>query len=102
MKARKFLSAVFIIISFFIFLGIPKLSAQDEPVSSSFKVKFGRDGIVSLKYTPDKYDTEYIALYETLGHVTIRYKMGENEWREFSTRDPENKYRRFSNTPSDP
>lgn len=64
--------------------------AQTAP-ATEFGLKFDDHGITSLKRVGDKYDTDYIADWATLGHVTIRYKMGENEWREFSTHDPANK-----------
>ncbi|MCX7974279.1 MAG: DUF5695 domain-containing protein [Candidatus Aminicenantes bacterium] len=103
MRLWKFLLATSLIVSLFVSGARPDLLAQNEITSSSpFKVKFGRDGVVSLKYAHDKYDTEYIAPYQTLGHITIRYRMGENEWQEFSTRDPKNKYRQLSNNPLDP
>ncbi|MGA8921810.1 MAG: DUF5695 domain-containing protein [Candidatus Dormiibacterota bacterium] len=44
-----------------------------------------------MKFADDKFDTDYIADEATLGHLRIRYKMGENEWRNFSTEDPKNK-----------
>ncbi|HEU5403376.1 MAG TPA: DUF5695 domain-containing protein [Terriglobales bacterium] len=66
------------------------MAAQSAP-QPEFALKFDDHGITSLKRVGDKYDTDYIAQDATLGHVVIRYKMGENEWREFSTRDPKNK-----------
>lgn len=66
------------------------MAAQSAP-QPEFALKFDDHGITSLKRVGDKYDTDYIAQDATLGHVIIRYKMGENEWREFSTREPKNK-----------
>ena len=57
-----------------------------------FQVKFDKGGIVSLKAAGDKFDTEYIAPGRTLGHVNLRYRMGENEWKQFSTTEPAHKY----------
>lgn len=65
-------------------------AAQSSP-EAEFGLKFDAHGIVSLKRIADKYDTDYIADGATLGHLIIHYKMGENDWREFSTRDPKNK-----------
>ena len=67
-------------------LGNLLFSSQGNP-AGSFKVQFGKAGITSLKRANDKYDTEYIARNRVLGHVNVRYKMGENEWRQFSTAD---------------
>ncbi len=64
--------------------------AQTTP-AAEFGLKFDDHGITSLKRVGDKYDTDYIADGATLGHVIVRYKMGENEWREFSTHDSANK-----------
>ncbi|HET9409329.1 MAG TPA: DUF5695 domain-containing protein [Candidatus Sulfotelmatobacter sp.] len=55
-------------------------------------MQFDKAGIVSLKFVGDKYDTDYIADEATLGHVRIRYKMGETDWRNFSTEDSGNRY----------
>src|SRR5512146_1301490 len=70
------------------------VAAQSMP-QPEFALKFDDHGITSLKRVGDKYDTDYIAQDAALGHVVIRYKMGENEWREFSTRDPKNKLERL-------
>lgn len=70
-------------------------SAQAAPDTGQFRLAFDKAGITSLQYNGDKYDTDYIADEATLGHVRIRYKMGETEWRQFSTEDPQNKYQRL-------
>jgi hypothetical protein len=67
------------------------LSAQEAPPPGQFLIQFDKAGIHSLKFANDKYGTDYIARGETLGHVRARYRMGENDWREFSTTNPENK-----------
>jgi hypothetical protein len=72
----------------------PAAFAQTSP-TGQFKLQFDANGITSLKYNGDKYPTDYIADEATLGHVTVHYKMGENDWRQFSTRDPQNKYQRL-------
>jgi len=59
--------------------------------AGQFRLQFDQAGITSLKYAGDQFDTDYIADEATLGHVRVRYKMGENEWRQFSTQDPQNK-----------
>ncbi|HKD91133.1 MAG TPA: DUF5695 domain-containing protein [Terriglobales bacterium] len=68
---------------------------QAAPVTGQFRVAFDKAGITSLKYNGDRYDTDYIADDATLGHVRIRYKMGDTEWRQFSTEDPKSKYQRL-------
>ncbi len=65
--------------------------AQAPPTAGQFHVQFDKAGVTSLKFADDKFDTDYIADEATLGHLRIRYKMGENEWRNFSTEDPKNK-----------
>jgi hypothetical protein len=69
--------------------------AQSPPIEGQFRTQFDKAGITSLKFAGDKFDTDYIADEATLGHVRIRYKMGENEWRDFSTEDPKNKYQKL-------
>jgi hypothetical protein len=71
------------------------VGAQQPAPAPMFQVQFDKAGITSLKYVGDNYDTDYIADEATLGHVRIRYKMGETEWRQFSTDDPKNKYQRL-------
>src|SRR5689334_22186801 len=72
------------------------LSASEAPGHApQFGVQLDRSGITSLKFVGDKFDTDYISGDATLGHVRVRYKMGENEWREFSTEDSANKYQRL-------
>ena len=82
-------------------LGNLLFSSQGNP-AGSFKVQFGPAGITSLKRANDKYDTEYIARNRVLGHVNVRYKMGENEWRQFSTADTKNKFRQLRGDATDP
>ncbi len=60
-KENAFYLKLFSPLFYYFFFGIIKLSAQNEPVSTPFRLKFGKDGIISLKYTDDKYDTESIA-----------------------------------------
>lgn len=67
------------------------LSGQEAPAPDQFLMKFDKAGVTSLRHANDQYDTDYIASDRTLGHVRARYKMGENDWREFSTTDPKNK-----------
>lgn len=64
---------------------------QSEQAAGQFRLQFDKAGITSLKYTGDQFDTDYISDEATLGHVRVRYKMGENEWRQFSTQDAKNK-----------
>jgi hypothetical protein len=77
------------------------LAASSTPAQTpalptgQFRVQFDKAGITSLKYNGDQFDTDYIADESTLGNVRIRYKMGENEWREFSTEDPKNKVQKL-------
>jgi hypothetical protein len=72
-----------------------RAQTQSPPPTGQFRVQFDRSGITSLKYEGDKFDTDYIADEATLGHLRVRYKMNESEWREFSTEDPKNKYQRL-------
>ncbi len=74
--------------------------AQAPPATGQFRVEFDKAGITSFKFVGDKFDTDYIADEATLGHVRVRYKMGENEWREFSTADPKNKVERLPDSRS--
>ncbi len=77
------------------------LAAQTTtPAPAQFRVNFDQAGITSLKFADDKFDTDYIADEATLGHVRIRYRMGETEWRQFSTDDPKNKYQKLPNSRS--
>jgi hypothetical protein len=81
--------------------GLPALSAQEPAGGGPFKVQFGKEGISSLRYAGDKYDTECIAPSRVLGHVMIRYQMGDNAWQQFSTSDPKNKSRQTVSGPAD-
>jgi hypothetical protein len=65
--------------------------AQTPQSEGQFRAQFDKAGVTGLKFAGDKFDTDYIADEATLGHVRVRYKMGENEWRDFSTEDPKNK-----------
>jgi hypothetical protein len=76
------------------------LAAEAPAVAPQFDVQFDRAGVTSLKFVGDKFDTDYIADESTLGHVRIRYKMGENDWREFSTTDAGNRYQRLPDSRS--
>jgi len=76
------------------------LAAEAPAVAPQFTLQFDRAGITSLKFAGDKFDTDYIADESTLGHVRIRYKMGENNWREFSTTDASHKYQRLPDSRS--
>ena len=91
MNRRRLLPAISC--GLILLLSCSVFSAQESTTSGPFKVQFGKAGILSLKRTNDKYDTEYIARDRILGQVSIRYKMGENEWRQFSTADGKNKFR---------
>src|SRR5579863_8538836 len=64
---------------------------QTPPATGQFRIQFDKSGVTSLKFAGDQFDTDYIAGEATLGHVRVRYKMGENEWRDFSTEDSKNK-----------
>src|ERR1035438_4455617 len=75
-------------------LGAAALWGQESRPASQFLVKFDLAGITSLKYAGDKYDTDYIAQDELLGHVRVRYKLGESDWRQFSTTDSKNREQR--------
>ena len=79
----------------------PVLCAQELLPGGQFLVKFDTAGITSLKHVNDKYDTDYIAQNQLLGHVRIRYKMGESDWRRFSTTDSGNRVQPAGGAPSD-
>jgi hypothetical protein len=74
--------------------------AQQAGPLPQFRIQFDTAGITSLKFEGDKYDTDYIADEATLGHVHIRYKMDEMEWRNFSTEDSGNHYERLPDSRS--
>jgi len=74
--------------------------AQAPPPAGQFRVEFDQHGVTSLRYAGDKFDTEYIAGEQTLGTVRVRYKMGDNDWRQFSTTDASNKYQPLRSIPS--
>ena len=82
-------------------VGSTTLAAQEPPGGGPFRVQFGKGGISSLRYVGDRYDTEYIAPDRVFGHVMIRYQMGDNPWRNFSTLDPDNKSRQRVSDPGD-
>ena len=71
------------------------MRAQIPPTTGQFLLQFGSSGVTSLKYVGDKFDTDYIADESTLGQVRVRYKMGENDWSDFSTDDSRNKVQRL-------
>lgn len=83
---------------FGLFLSASSLAQQSAP--AQFRLEFDKAGITSLKFAGDKYDTDYIADEATLGHIHIRYKMGDLEWKEFSTEASENRYERLPDSPS--
>ncbi|HXJ04919.1 MAG TPA: DUF5695 domain-containing protein [Candidatus Acidoferrum sp.] len=78
-----------------VFALLPPATAFAQQQPAQFRVEFDKAGITSLKFAGDKYDTDYIADEGTLGHIHIRYKMGDMEWREFSTETPDNRYQRL-------
>ncbi|HBY58781.1 MAG TPA: hypothetical protein DEH78_03100 [Solibacterales bacterium] len=80
----------------FILVFATALSAE-----SRFAVQFDKAGIKSLQRSGDKYPTEYIAPGRTLGHVVVRYKFGDAEWREFRTADPAHKHQALRPNPAD-
>jgi len=84
------------VIAALLILAVCRVAMAQQPApTAKFRVEFDKSGITSLKLAGDKYDTDYIADEGTLGHVRIRYNMGETEWRQFSTDDPKNKYERL-------
>jgi len=84
------------VIAFVLFLGSRLLLAAEAPGQPpQFSVQLDSAGITSLKFAGDKFDTDYISADSTLGHVRVRYKLGENEWRQFSTEDSTNKVQRL-------
>jgi hypothetical protein len=80
------------------FLLLASVAAAQQ---GTFLVKFNEAGIASLKRAGDKYDTEYITPGRTLGHVITRYRMGDNDWKEFSTTDPAQKRQPLRGGPAD-
>ncbi len=66
-------------------LSIIGAMAQQKPHLQNFLLQFDTAGISSLKHLNDRHDTEYIARDQTLGHVSIRYRMLKGKWRHFST-----------------
>ncbi|MFC1600842.1 DUF5695 domain-containing protein [Candidatus Sumerlaeota bacterium] len=51
----------------------------------AFQLQFNEAGVTSLKHTKDSYDTDYIMAGKTLGEVVVRYRSGEEDWREANT-----------------
>lgn len=74
-----------------LWLSAAALWGQESRPASQFQVKFDMAGITSLRFAGDKFDTDYIAQGESLGHVRVRYKLGDSDWRQFSTTDSGNK-----------
>ena len=66
-----------------------------------FVVQFDEAGVSSLRGADDASAAELIAERQTLGHVRVRYRMGQNEWQEFSTEDPANQRRELRDDPTD-
>lgn len=60
-------------------------SIEGSAAKNSFTLRFDPAGIKSLKYTNDKYGTDFIRKGRTLGHVVVRYRMIKGKWQEFST-----------------
>lgn len=80
MTCRRYLSII-LLTSMVLSAQRRLLPAQERAPGGAFKVQFGKSGITSLKRAGDRYDTEYIARNRELGHVSIRYQMGDNAWR---------------------
>jgi len=51
----------------------------------AFQLRFGRAGIASLRCGGDSFETDYIMEGETLGHVLVRYRIGDRSWQEINT-----------------
>jgi hypothetical protein len=74
-----------VLFSLFILIFMPmtgSVAAGQETVSNEhFSLRFSPDGIASLKFPHDAYDTDYIAQGETLGDVSFRYRIGNGKKR---------------------
>lgn len=82
-------------LGFLLLLCRPAAAAPPVAGKSPFVVTFDKAGISSLKRAGDKYDTEYVAPNRVLGHVLVRYRLGENEWKQFSTADTANRWQQL-------
>jgi len=70
----------------FIVSTVAPSGAAEQPYSSGyFKIKFNQAGIVSLSYPGDAYSTDYIKAGEVLGHLQVRYRIGDRNWQWIST-----------------
>jgi hypothetical protein len=79
----KIYSLIFV---FYITFLVGLKSIAETTVSNShFKLKFKSAGIVSLKCSYDAYNTDYIMMGEILGHILVRYRIGDRNWQEIST-----------------
>jgi hypothetical protein len=67
---------------------------QNSAVFDLFTLRFSPSGIVSLKRTNDKYDTEYIQRGNVLGHILVRYRMLDGPWQEFATESMDETHRK--------
>jgi len=56
--------------------------AQKSVAIEPFELRFGRQGISSLKRTADAYDTDYIAKGRALGDVLVSYRMEKGRWQQ--------------------
>lgn len=74
---------------------------QDSAVSDLFTLRFSPSGIVSLKRTDDKHDTEYIQRSKVLGHVLVRYRMLDGPWQEFATESIDETHRKVRVSPDE-
>ena len=77
------LSRIFI---FFLFLLFPPLLYAQEIISNNhFILKTDNTGITSLSCSYDTFKTDYIMETKKLGGIVIRYRTGENHWKEAVT-----------------
>jgi hypothetical protein len=69
-------------------LGRPAPPAAQTAESGQFRIVFAAAGITSLTRPGDPAAVEYISRGRTLGSLLIRYRLGSEQVREFSTADP--------------
>jgi len=62
---------------------LPALAGAQNLRNAAFTIRYGDEGIVSLRHTDDVADTEYIAGGGVLGRVVARYRTSpQSDWRE--------------------
>ena len=67
-----------------------------------FDIHLGAAGLASLKHPDDPHQTEFIAKNQSLGHVGVRYRMPQSDWREFHTVSVPGEHQRLLDSSANP